>query len=445
MREASLSDVSMDMSSRQQHLLDQVAWFNRLRLAAVVGMVCAAFSAESLGLIAQARPIYVCAGITLALNLIYLLWFRSLSTAAFRWVRMHANLQIGLDLLILTAVLHFSGGCASPLSFFFLFHSFIAAQMVSVRTGLAVAVVSVVLVGGLGVLELTGTLQPETGGLLLMDMVAVGVVGLTSWLTAFGLTLGISIYFVATVLEQVRHRDAELRRLSGQLAQSEKLASIGTLAAGVAHEINNPVGVIRTKAQILRYRIEDGEDSSALLGELDTIGKHTDRIGAITRGLLTFSKESPFELVSLDLVQLVQEAADLVRVPYGEQQVVLDVQGTDREVLIQGSENHLLQVLINILLNARDASSPGGVVALAVELQPPFAVLWVTDEGEGIAAENLGKIFDPFFTTKDVDRGTGLGLSISHGIVERHRGEIQVESEEGIGTKFRVRLPLSSE
>ena len=278
----------------------------------------------------------------------------------------------------------------------------------------------------------------------MMDMAEVGPVGLVSWLIALSMTLGISIYFVATVLDQVRHRDTELLRLNEQLVHSEKLASIGTLAAGVAHEINNPVGVIRTKAQILRYRISDGEDSTALLGELDTIGKHTERIGAITKGLLTFSKESPFELVRTDLRRLVEEAADLVLVPYKEQQVGLDVRGLDREVMILGSENHLLQVLVNILLNARDASAPGDGVTLSLEVEGPFAVLLVEDEGEGIDPENLGKIFDPFFTTKDVDRGTGLGLSISHGIVERHRGEISVQSEAGVGTKFWIKLPEHS-
>lgn len=441
MSESRVSDSGTGMLRRQRHLLDQIAWFNKLRFAAVIGMVCAPTVAVALELLERAGPIYMCAGLTLTLNLVYTWRFRSLGRATFRRVRAHADLQIGLDLLILTAVLHFSGGSANPLGFFFLFHSFIAAQMVSVRTGLAVAVVSVILVGGLGVLELTGVLLPASGGLRLMDIREVGVIGLVSWLIALGTTLGISVYFVATVLDQVKHREEELRRLNEQLGQSEKLASIGTLAAGVAHEINNPVGVIRTKAQILRYRIGDGEDSSALLNELDTIEKHTDRIGAITRGLLTFSKESPFELVSLDLHRLVKEATELVRVPYKDRQVLLRTQTIDRPLRVVGSENHLLQVLVNILLNARDASDPGEVVTIAIESEPPFAVLSVQDEGEGIDPENLGKIFDPFFTTKDVDRGTGLGLSISHGIVERHQGEIFVESELGEGTRFRIVLP----
>jgi signal transduction histidine kinase len=445
MSESQYPGLNDELQPRQRHLLNQVAWFNRLRFGAVIGMVCSSFAAASMGLLTQATPVYVCAGITLVLNLIYTWWFRSLSEASFRRVRAHVDLQIGLDLLILTGVLHYSGGSANPLGFFFLFHSFIAAQMVSVRTGLAVAVVSVLLVGCLGVLELTQILPAAPGGLRLMDMREVGVIGLMSWLIALGTTLGISVYFVATVLEQVRHRDDEVRRLNQQLGQSEKLASIGTLAAGVAHEINNPVGVIRNKSEILRYRIADGDDSAALLSELDTIEKHADRVGAITRGLLTFSKESPFELVPLELGPLVREAFELVQVPYKDQGVVLELQGEGSPVWVAGSENHLLQVLVNILLNARDASNFGARVVISIATEASFAVLSVQDEGEGIAPENIGKIFDPFFTTKDVDRGTGLGLSISHGIVGRHGGEISVQSELGEGTKFWIRLPVHAE
>ena len=124
--------------------------------------------------------------------------------------------------------------------------------------------------------------------------------------------------------------------------------------------------MIRNKAQILRYRIEDGEELSALLRELDTIDKHADRIGAITRGLLAFSKESAFELQPLDLNRLAREAVELVRIPFDDQKVQLQVENAHGSVSVMGSENHLLQVLVNILLNARDASPEGAVVRLAV-------------------------------------------------------------------------------
>jgi signal transduction histidine kinase len=426
---------------RTRILIQQVSWFNRLRFGAVAGMSLVTTVAWGSGLLEDPLPIYILAAMTLALNLLYVWRFGYLHTVAYRGVRRHANLQIALDMLILTAVLHFSGGCTNPFAFFFLFHAFIAAQMVSVRAGLTVAVTSLVLVGALGIMELSATLPPARG-LRMLDLREHGPIALYSWLLALGLTLVISIYILSTVLRQVRTRDEELRRLNLQLGQSEKLASVGTLAAGVAHEINNPVGVIRNKTEILRYRIGDGDAPEALLGELDTIQKHTARIGAITKGLLTFSKESPFELRPLNLNRLAREAADLVESPYHERRVNLQMRTTQWPLWVLGSENHLLQVLVNILLNARDASEPKSNVLVTVSGEEGLATLRIQDSGCGIAEEHLAKIFDPFFTTKDVDRGTGLGLAISHGIVERHQGTITVHSRVGEGTVFQVDLPI---
>ena len=167
------------------------------------------------------------------------------------------------------------------------------------------------------------------------------------------------------------------------------------------------------------------------------------RIGQITAGLLTFSREAPFELRDVDVSQLVREASDLVRVPFRQAQVELVVEGGP-EASVRGSQNHLLQVLINILLNAKDASQAGSPVRIGWTLRDGAAAIAIRDVGSGIPAELLQKIFDPFFTTKDVDKGTGLGLAISHGIVERHHGRIEVESAVGAGTTFRVALPLAS-
>ncbi len=226
------------------------------------------------------------------------------------------------------------------------------------------------------------------------------------------------------------------------LALSEKLASVGTLAAGVSHEINNPIGVIKNKVKILRYRVEDGDEQTQLLNELDVVDKHVNRIAKITDGLLQFSRERPFELQPLDLASLLREAADLVRVPFRAAEVELRVTpAVPAGVVVNGSGNHLLQVLINILLNAKDASEAGSIVALSCSHAGQEVLIEVLDYGQGIESELLEKVFDPFFTTKDVDKGTGLGLAISHGIVARHHGRIEVESEIGRGTCFRIALP----
>jgi signal transduction histidine kinase len=172
------------------------------------------------------------------------------------------------------------------------------------------------------------------------------------------------------------------------------------------------------------------------------VDKHVNRIAKITDGLLQFSRERPFELRPLDLASLLREAADLVRVPFQTAEVELRVAAAVLTgVVVNGSSNHLLQVLINILLNAKDASPAHSIVELSCSHVGQEVLLEVRDHGQGIEPELLEQVFDPFFTTKDVDKGTGLGLAISHGIVSRHHGRIEVESEVGRGTCFRIVLP----
>jgi signal transduction histidine kinase len=350
--------------------------------------------------------------------------------------------QIAIDLLILTALLHFTGGITNPLALFYLFHAFIAALVLSVRAAAAVAALSLLLITALGLVERLRWIPHRPLSLGLMDLYAIRPLGFALLLLAYAMTIVFSIYFVATALDRLRRNEQQLVRMGRHLALSEKLASIGTLAAGVSHEINNPVAVITNKVQVLRYRVHDGDRPEKLLAELDVVEKHARRIGQITAGLLTFSRETPFELRAVDVGDLVREAGDLVRVPFRTAKVDLRVV-PGAAVQVPGSTNHLLQVLINILLNAKDASPPGAIVTISWDAMGGEVAIAIADQGTGIAPDVLPKIFDPFFTTKDVDKGTGLGLAISHGIVERHGGRILVESTAGQGATFRVMLPAS--
>jgi len=424
-------------------LLSQVAWFNRLRLLVAASVVwLAALASHALDIVPDAWPLYLLAGLTVLVDVAYILLYPRLQRRGVRAVRRHVYLQIGVDLLILTALLHYTGGITNPLALCYLFHAFIAALVLSVRAAIAVAVSSLLLLASLGFAERVGWVAHHPLGLGLIDLSAVQPLGFWLLVLAYTVTLAFSIYFVATVLGRLRRNERELVRLGRHLALSEKLASIGTLAAGVSHEINNPIGVIANKVEILRCRVQDHDAPDKLMAELDVIEKHARRVSQITAGLLAFSRETPFELQPLDLKQLLREAADLVRVPFRAASVDLVVDDrTPGNVRVAGSPNHLLQVLINILLNAKDASPPGSRVEMTASTSPGAAILAIRDHGTGIRPEHLAKVFDPFFTTKDVDKGTGLGLAISHGIVERHRGRIEVESEVGRGTEFRVVLP----
>ncbi len=436
-----LPDERRELSS----LISQIAWFNRLRLLVAAGVIwLCALATHALGVVGDPWPFYSLGGVLIAVNGLYILCFPRLQRQSLRRIRRHVYLQIAVDLLILTAMLHYSGGITNPLALFYLFHAFIAALVLSIAAAVAVAVSSFALLVLLGFAERLGWLPHHPLGLGLIDLHRIEPLGFWLLVFAYAATLLFSIYFVATVLGRLLRNEQQLVRLGRHLALSEKLASVGTLAAGVSHEINNPIGVITNKVQILRYRVQDRDAPDKLLLELDVIEKHARRIAQITAGLLQFSREAPFELRPVDVVQLLREAADLVRVPYRAADVELDLQPRPLPpgVVLFGSANHLLQVLINILLNAKDASMPKTVVNLDNEVVGLELALRIRDHGTGIPQEHLAKVFDPFFTTKDVDKGTGLGLAISHGIVERHAGRIEVETELGRGTLFRIVLPL---
>ncbi|MHC5063405.1 MAG: sensor histidine kinase [Planctomycetota bacterium] len=426
-------------------LLDQIAWFNRLRFLAVIGMAIMTLEAERVfGPSVTPLPFWVLMTATLAVNLVYVAMYRGLPKDAPRKLRRHVILQVGIDLIILTFFLHFSGGVTNPLVLFYLFHTFIASLLLSGRAAVLVAIISLGLIASLGFGEFAGfwTHYPIEVGLL--DLANVTVVELCMWMGTLGIALLLSVYFISTLLRQVSAQEEDLIGLSHQLARTEKLASVGNLAAGVSHEINNPIGVIASKVKILRYRIADEDPPEALLLELDSIDKHVGRVSAITEGLLTFSRESEFELRPLSTKELIEEAADLVKVPYERAGIELRQRLNPEASQVMGSFNHLLQVLVNVLLNAKDASKDGAEVAISSEQEKGELVIRIRDQGSGISDEDQQQIFDPFFTTKEVGHGTGLGLAISHRMVERHGGRIEVRSQLGEWTEFSIHLPARS-
>ena len=238
---------------------------------------------------------------------------------------------------------------------------------------------------------------------------------------------------------KVEARTQELRAAQEQLLQSEKLASIGQLAAGVAHEINNPMGVILGFAQgILKTLPED----NPLKKPLTTMEKESLRCKRIVQNLLDFARHSEPTLQPTNINELIDASCDLVEHQNSLQNVQL-VKGYNPALpSIMADPNQLQQVFINVMLNSYQAMPDGGTLHLTTrtvgsELQVVFA-----DTGTGIPPENVQNIFDPFFTTKEVGEGTGLGLSVSYGIIKAHGGDIEVESQVGKGTTFVIKLPL---
>lgn len=231
-----------------------------------------------------------------------------------------------------------------------------------------------------------------------------------------------------------------LNRRSDQLVHSQKLASLGTLTSGVAHELNNPLNNISTSVQILLEELDNGDPDYCrkLLQETEN---QTDRARDIIKGLLEFSRERNFVPQQIKFKALLDNTLKLVKAEIPTNiGINIDIQ-EDLTVIV--GPYRIQRVLMNLILNAVQAMSSGGTLTVvAKQVDEKNFLFQVGDTGAGIDKEDIGKIFDPFYTTKEVGKGTGLGLSVSHGIIEQHGGKIEVESEIGKGTIFTVFLPL---
>jgi PAS domain S-box-containing protein len=231
--------------------------------------------------------------------------------------------------------------------------------------------------------------------------------------------------------------------LESQLAQADKLSSIGLLAAGVAHEINTPLAVISSYAQMLSKQLK----SDARLGPvLDKITQQSFRAAEIANGLLNFSRTSTTEFRETNLNQVIRDTLSLLEHQFKTAQINVDLDLVEALPFINGNPGKLQQVFLNLLLNAKEAMPEGGRLRVATLVNGHVEAI-VTDSGAGIAPEHLKRIYDPFFTTKTTPkpgdrRGTGLGLSVSYGIIQEHAGKIHVESAIGSGTTFHLEFPL---
>jgi two-component system NtrC family sensor kinase len=254
---------------------------------------------------------------------------------------------------------------------------------------------------------------------------------------------------LGSLRERDRHQKAESEL---KLLQSEKQASVGRLAAGVAHEINNPLTGVLTFTHLLLKRQDLDQEARE---DLKTIAASTERVRKIVKGLLDFARQSRLEPQLTDVNELIESAISLVANQALVKGVVFCFDAGQRIPKRTLDRNQFQSVLLNIILNAIDATERGGHInissrmALAVSGAGSEAVkgieISIADTGCGIPPENLDKLFDPFFTTKEVGSGTGLGLSVSQGIVERHGGSIRVQSKPGEGSTFTIWLPLDGE
>jgi two-component system, NtrC family, sensor kinase len=254
-----------------------------------------------------------------------------------------------------------------------------------------------------------------------------------------------AVTHVITVGEDITARVSAIHAVG----RAEKLAAVGRLAAGVVHEINNPLATIAACAEALEKRVEEGafegsEASEDLAEYLGLIKSEAFRCKSITTGLLDFSRLRTGDRHPLDVAEILRSSANLISHQKRGENITIKIEADDELPLLNADGGQLQQAVIALGTNAIDAMPGGGTLTLRASGKENRVAIEVEDTGIGIPAEDLSKIFEPFFTTKEVGEGTGLGLAVCYGIITDHGGRLSVRSNVGKGTTFTILLPVTS-
>jgi len=252
--------------------------------------------------------------------------------------------------------------------------------------------------------------------------------------------------------QRVEEKTGELQRAHQRMVKIERMASMGQLAAIVAHEINNPLAGILTYARLLAKKlkkpVQDAESCGQVQSDLELIASEASRCGEIVKGLLQFSRQGKRNYQANDLNQLVRESLRLIKHKTDLMSISIELAPDEELMPVVCDAQEIRQALVAVLINACEAVHTNeGIIQVGTESRPDLdsVDIWIRDNGVGMDEETQKHIFEPFFTTKEHGKGVGLGLAAVSGIINQHSGEIEVESEPGKGTKITLRLPLTSE
>jgi two-component system NtrC family sensor kinase len=242
--------------------------------------------------------------------------------------------------------------------------------------------------------------------------------------------------------QSLKNRDDRLQAMHQQLTRTEKLTALGGMSAGIAHEINNPLGGILLYSNLVA---EDIQEDSPAYQNIEKIIYQANRCKNIVQNLLDFSRTATGEMLPLQINMVIHIALNLLRGQSMFHGIEIKTELAERLPEVIGDKSRLEQVFLNLFINAADAMNGGGKLTITTKLSPDHeAVIVVSDTGKGIEKEALPRIFEPFFTTKEPGKGTGLGLSLAYGVINAHQGTINVESEPGKGTTFMISLPTTA-
>ena len=454
-------------SPTEEELLARLQWLVKLRWLFLFGLGAVLFFATKVfDLEMKLTPLSVIAGAVSIYNLGFYLLHRYIrpkyvKETTYRGLRIEANFQIGLDLLALIFLIHFSGGIENPFIFFFVFHMILGSILLTGRDIWFQAVFAVgllFLLLGLSYFKVIDHYHVDGFGTKDLwtnfPYIWAGVI-------SFSATILMTVYMTNSIARSLRKRENELFVTKNQLekksmelqrankelikqqtllVQSEKLASLGKLSAGVAHELNNPLTGILSFTHFIKAACVD---QAQIQHDVDVVIRETERCKKIIRGLLDFARQSQPEKKQDNIVGLLNETITLVENHKDFKNIKIIKDFPDEPPLIMFDKYQIQQVFMNLIVNAQEAMDTGETLYVSTGISPGgnYIEIKFQDTGAGISEDNLGKIFDPFFTTKE--DGTGLGLSVSLGIIENHGGKLDIVSTPGRGSTFTVKLPVS--
>jgi len=437
----------------QVELIDRLRWFTRLRWVAAVGVLATVLAAKWLFGFEQLqlRPLLSLLGVIVILNLGYVFVLhkafprrkvkaeRDLSLAY-----IFTQVQILLDLILLTLLLHYSGGLENPFNFFYIFHVIISSILLPRRIAYAYAFIAVALYSGLILTEQAGWISRYS----LVGLPEMHRTYLLGVIFAFGATVFIAAYVTTSIRLQLKQREEEAEQVRETLFELEEQKS--SFMRMVSHELRSPIAAIQSSLGVL-LALEDKCMDDTTRHSVQRAADRAQGLYQLTRDLLEFSRLTTLgpkeeQNVELDFKKVVNNAEALYRNQAADRKIEFDVTVPDRQVVMLGDPQSLDQMVDNLVSNAIRYTPEGGRVTVELTSRDNVTALVVSDTGIGIPAEDIDRVGEEFYRSRNAKHfaptGTGIGMRIVRETIRRHDGRLDIRSKEGEGTTFLVELPL---
>ncbi len=462
--ELAFNAVDKPSQCARELLAEQLLWLIQLRWIAAVGLVIAALVGSYVfPVLISPVPIYICAGVLLLCNILYYLVATKKGAGVGLKDIVLGMVQVEADLVILTAALHFSGGVVNPFCLFYIFHVIIAAIILPRNLSYSVGLTTILLFGLLAVNELNGggwlgyypLKLSVVGGLWRNPVYALGI------FVAFACMVVPAQYLMRIIIVRMtaKHRSLEkdlrdraeqisainemLKMTRVQMAHREKIVAIGQMAAGIAHEIGNPLASLSSVVQYLCRKLSTHQEKEQLL----LIEHQVDRISGILKRMLSLSRPATGMYKWTDINELADNTLSLVKFDKRMQSITIKNVINSDLPMVWLNPQLFEQVFLNIFINAMDAMDARGdeqeqVLEITKEFKDAMVEIRIRDTGVGMSPQVAKRAFESFFTTKEIGKGTGLGLFISYNLVSEIDGTIKLESEPDNGTVVIIRIPI---